>query len=316
MKYAITTVFTLLCTQAVVHAQAAPRDVVARFALTIEGQQAGTLNTVTGGTPVGTVVQQALPVGGAPKKHIGGVQYEPITFQVGVPLAPVLQQWIASTLRGEGVTHGGAVIGYDTQRREVQRRNFSFALISKVTFPTLDASNPEPGLVSVVVVPERVEIARGSGAVAAVEQTRQKSFVSSNFRLELDGIDTSRVSKIDSFTIQQKLAPQPMGGVRDPGLEPAAVEIPNLTVTLSAHGLESWQAWFEEFVILGQNGDNREKSGRIVLLAPNLQDVLLELSLSNVGIYAMRQLNPENNDRSIAHFEAKLYVERIELTPK
>lgn len=59
----------------------------------------------------------------------------------------------------------------------------------------------------------------------------------------------------------------------------------------------------------------RSALGRIVFLAPNLQDVLLALSLSNVGIYAMRQLSPESNVRSIAQFEVKLYVERIELAP-
>jgi hypothetical protein len=215
-------------------------------------------------------------------------------------------------MRGEHRTAGGSIVGLDTQLTAVQERDFSNALITEVTFPTLDGSSKDPAYLTVVLAPERVEQVKPTGARIQIGP-RQKVLQSSNFRLEIDGLDTARVSKIDAFTVKQKIAVASIGIVREPQAESVALELSDLTVTFSASSADSWQRWFDEFVLQGQNDDSREKGGRLVLLGPNMQDELLVISFSNVGIFSLRQMNTQP-DAAIPQLEAKLYVERMDLS--
>ena len=59
----------------------------------------------------------------------------------------------------------------------------------------------------------------------------------------------------------------------------------------------------------GNASDKSERSGRLVLLGPNLKDELAEVRLHNLGIIALRSLG----EGSVSELEAELYVERLEL---
>ena len=77
-----------------------------------------------------------------------------------------------------------------------------------------------------------------------------------NFRLDSPGLDCTRVTKIDSFTVKQTF-PSVNGDVREPG----PLSFPNLTVTLSDQSAQTWQSWLNNFVIEGTTPTARRRPG-------------------------------------------------------
>ena len=299
-----------------VAAPASPTGVAARnFVLTIGGQQAGYLSSFKGGNAVGEVVKVTGPTSIA-KKHLANIHYEPITIEVGIGMSKPLSDWLVSMLRGTQAPTNGAVLVLDSQMKVVQELNFSAALITSVSFPKLDGSSKDAARVTLEITPNTVVTTKGSGAVVTTPSVKQKSSLESSFRFELDGLDTKRVTKIEAFTIKQKLLTEAVGGMRETIPKPGELEIPNIRVSFSAASLEPWTRWFEEFVLRGINDDRHEKQGRIVLLGPNLKDELLTLTLSNIGIFALREYQAAANNDAIGPVEADLYIERMELSAK
>ena len=94
--------------------------------------------------------------------------------------------------------------------------------------------------------------------------------------------------RVDALTVKQAV-------VRDDraGIVPAQLEFPNLKITLSQVGSETWFAWFDGFVIKGNNDESKEKNGSIALLSPDLKDELLRVDLFNLGIFAIGPRRPK-----------------------
>jgi hypothetical protein len=63
-------------------------------------------------------------------------------------------------------------------------------------------------------------------------------------------------------------------------------------------------------VVKGNAGDKSERSGRLLLLVPNLKDELARIESSNLGIIALR---PRASSAGASQLEAELYVERLAL---
>jgi phage tail-like protein len=298
-------------------ASAAPKRayVATSFVLEIGGETAGYMSSVSGGNAYANVVKQPSPASPIVKKHIGQTSTEPIAVQLGIGMGKPLYDWISSMLRGEPKRMDGAVVGVDTQLKAVHRLDFSGALLTEVTFPKLAAGSNDPALMSLVLTPEQTVLSKPSGSVVPAS-TKRKTVVASNFRFELEGLNSSRVTKIDAFTVRQKLVADSVGEFQEPSVSPSELEIPDLTVTLSANGSETWEQWFEEFIVQGKHDERYEKRGRIVVLGPDLREELLEIKLSNVGIFALRRLDTASNKEAVVQLEAKLYVESMELNVK
>jgi hypothetical protein len=110
------------------------------------------------------------------------------------------------------------------------------------------------------------------------------------------------VSQIDSFSV----GIETLGG----GAASTVVRVPDLRVTFSALDLAAWQAFFDDFVINGNNGPTKELTGRLELLTPDLSEVILAIELRHVGIFG---LAPVPADSAISRVVADLYVEEISL---
>jgi hypothetical protein len=179
------------------------------------------------------VVTQSLAPTLTQKKHLASYRFDPIKLEIGVGMGKGMLEWIESSMRAEHRRASGTLVGFDAQLTAVQQRNFANALITEVTLPKLDASSKESAYLTVIVAPESVEQVKLSGRRGSLSP-RQKVFVSSNFKLEIDGLDPARVSKIDAFGIKQKIAVDNIGLMREPQAQPIASELADLTVTLSA----------------------------------------------------------------------------------
>jgi len=139
--------------------------------------------------------------------------------------------------------------------------------------------------------------------------------MTSNFRIDIDGIPTTRVARIEPITIRMPLAGSPAAAA---GIHPekgpaGTLELPMLHLSVSRADAAAWRAWFEQFVVGGNNGQANEKNGSITLLAPDMKEALLVFNLYNIGIARLSEGPREANSEQIARLQAELYFERIEL---
>jgi hypothetical protein len=136
----------------------------------------------------------------------------------------------------------------------------------------------------------------------------------SNFKLTIDGLDCTKVNKIEALVVKQKLNESPIGENRDYQKEPGALEFPNLVVTLSESSAATWYDWFEDFVIRGNSADAQEKNGKLEYLSANLQDVLFTVEFKHVGIFKLEPDNGAQASDNLARLRAEMYVERMTFT--
>lgn len=285
--------------------------------LQLDGAAVGSVKSASGGDIVGSVVEERSAAGQGPKKRLGATAYEDIVLEVGLGLERPLYDWIAASWTGQVARKSGALVSHDTSMQAQGSREFDNALISEVTFPALNAAaGKEAGVLRIVLSPERVRSVPGSGSKASGVAGKEKAWVASNFRLELDGLDCKRVAAIESFSVKQTVAASTVGAGREVSKEPGKLSFGDLKISLSLAGAETWRKWHDDFVVRGKNDDKSEKNGRIVLLGANLKDELAEVKLLNAGIYALREGVAEGNRETLAQLEASLYVERMELSVK
>jgi hypothetical protein len=291
-----------------------PRAYVAsHFALELDTNPPEIVQDAQGGGFKADVIEFQQGNSSLIQKQLGTVAFNDIDVQIGLPQATPLLDWVAATWSKNYQRKNGAVVATDFNYEKKARREFFNALIGDVTIPTLDGSSKDAGYLTVTVAPEQIAHKVDSGKLQSATTSKQKLWMSANFRLELDGVDTTKVSKIDSFTVKQQIVEFREGEQRLPQRVPGKLEFPNLAVTFASASGPSWLSWFEDFVVNGINGDDNEKGGRIVFLAPNLKDELGSIDLFHVGIFQLDDgvFDPVNEPSAL--MRAYLYVERMKL---
>ena len=271
--------------------------------LVVQGVQCGFVNSADGGDAYGDVVEEKAGPDFYVKKHLGGVKYDEIRVQVGLGLTHDFYDWIAASWKQNYSRKDGSVITADVNFNAVSELDFFHALITEVAFPALDAASKDPFRLDVKFAPEFTRKKKGAGKVTAPKP--QKQSLVSSFRLELGGLPTAKVSRVEPFTVTQEIATDDIGDGRDIAKEPGKLDFPNLRVTLAAAGADPWIQWADDFIVQGKNDAGSEKNGAIVLLSPDLKTELGRVSLFGVGIFRLRRVQ--------AKLVADLYCERMEL---
>jgi hypothetical protein len=290
-----------------------PRSTPGSFALTLDGTQCGFVKSVDGGEITADVISEPAD-GGVVKKHIGQPKYEEFELRLGLAMARDVSDWIRDSWAANPVRKSGSVVAVDANLNAKSERQFVEALITETTLPALDAASKEPGLVTLKFAPELIKNVKVSGKVQGSVSKKQKQFLPSNFRFELDGLDCKKVTKIDSFTVKQQVVTNDIGERRIAERVPGRLEFPNLRVTMVEGNDQTWADWFEDFVVKGNNGDDKEKSGAIVFLSADDKNELGRVTLENVGIFALRR--EPVTDGQLARLVAELYCEQMEFTVK
>lgn len=287
--------------------------VAGNFMLVLDGVKCGFVKSIDGGAVTAEVVTEAVGSSHFSKKHLGRISYTPFVVQFGLSMAGEVRDWINASLSGKAIEKSGAIILADMNLMAVSQREFSHALITEVGIPALDGAAKETAYLTLKFAPEYTRTTKASGKVAAPLKTEQKLWLPSNFRLALDGLDCTRVSRVGAMTIKQSVATDEIGDARDFSREPAKIEFPNLTVTMAEASAQNWLDWFEDFVVKGNNDESKEKSGSISLLAADLTEELMRIDLFNVGIFRIGPDKAEANADQIATVTAHLYCERMAL---
>ncbi|MCH8063555.1 MAG: phage tail protein, partial [Chloroflexi bacterium] len=281
-----------------------------QFAVVLDGSSDLTvLRSVEGGVIVGEVAEQRLGPELLVKKHLSTISYEPFTMRIGMNMSKGFADWIEASFDGEPASENGTVIAANSNLHSLSEREFRDALISEVTFPTLDASSRDPAFLTVKLEPGRINYKSSAGDLNFDSSSSSKKWLASNFRVEIGDLPTSRVSKIDSFTWKQAIVKDEVGQFREPTLEPTAIEMPNITLTISTADIQPWLDWHKDFVIDGKASDADELTGAITFLGPDLEEELAVIELSNIGMVKLSLDQAEANKESVARFTVELYVE-------
>lgn len=271
--------------------------------LELNGVPVGALKSVSGGNAVADVVTERPGPSGVAGKHLANVRYEPIVLEVGASMAPefwaALQQWPTNK------PFNGAVLLGDFNQNIVKRLEFNNAIITEIGLPALDAAGREAFTIQVTLTPSFTKVVAGSGKAPTVGP-RTKTMTVNNFRLTIDGVDTTRVNKIDSFVLKQKVASNPVGEFRLKEPQTAAPEVGDLIFTVPEASASSLEKWFDSFVI---QGNREEKAGKIEMLGPDLKTVVFSISLRGLGIYRLAPEAVEAGKEAPRTIEARLYVE-------
>jgi phage tail-like protein len=290
--------------------------VAGNYHLVLDGVKCGFLKSVDGGAISAEVINEPAGPSYFVKKHIGQPKYQDFTLQVGFSMSKPIYDWIAESWRMNYQRKNGSVIVMDYTLTPKSERQFMQALITETTIPAMDGSSKEPAYMTVKFSPEIIRNVAASGNKAEYGEygkNEQKVFLPSSFKLEIDGLDCSKVTKIDSFTVKQSVVSDDIGDARDSAKEPGKLEFPNLKITISEVIAESWIAWHKDFVIEGNNDESREKNGMLTLLSPNGQKALARIKFYNLGIFTLQPEKAEANADQIKKVEVELYVERMEL---
>lgn len=279
--------------------------------LRLDGEDVGPLASARGGDAVAEVVRQPRPGGGV-RKHLGNVGYSDLELETDLTTLVALSDWVSAAWAGDARTRNGAVLTADVNLRVRAEREFFDARIREVAFPALDAAAKEPGRFGIRLRPGYTRDAKSSGTPLPVAPTKAKKWMASAFRLEIDGLDCGGVVRIDPFAVRQTLLEERVGIVRDPAVHVVPIDFPDLRVTISERGAESWAEWHRRFVVEGRSSDADEKRGAVVLLGPDLRAELGRIELSGVGIFALAAGGTDARD-GVRRFTADLYCERMEL---
>jgi hypothetical protein len=120
--------------------------------------------------------------------------------------------------------------------------------------------------------------------------------------MTLDGLDCSGVIAVDPITVQADLP--------EPGTQrKSKLVFPDLRLHLDADKADSFHEWFEDFVIAGNNDDDRERDGVISFLEP-LGETLAELRIYHAGIFRISDEPPVGGGPP--RLRVDLYCERLE----
>ncbi|HEY6227412.1 MAG TPA: phage tail protein [Verrucomicrobiae bacterium] len=276
---------------------------------------AGWIHSAEGGHAYADVVTEKQGPDGIVHKHLAGVKYEDIAITCGAGMSKAFFEWIQSTLQHKFERKDGAIVATDFNFNSMTVLKFSQALISEIGFPALDGSSKEAAKLTLKFSPELTEYKHTVGApiIDDPSDLKQKKWLVSNFRFKIDGLDESsnRVGKIEAITIKQKVVENPVGENRDFDTT-TSLDFSNLKITLPEHNAEDLFGWFEDFVIKGNDTQDKERTGTLEYLTPDLKTTLFALDFHQVGIFKLTpdDFTPDNSDK-LRKVSAEMYVEEI-----
>jgi hypothetical protein len=260
----------------------------------------GPLKAWQGGEPVGEVATDGT-VSGVVKKHIGDVHYRDIVLRMGLSLSQTIYTHIASMLNAIPQQLDGAIVMTDGEGKAKSKLVFADALITEVAFPALDAASSAAAFLDVTLAPAQTEMQPATGTYAL---PLQKAWLTKNFRLQIPGIDETKISQIGAFVVRQ---PAVNGHPSGP------LEVPDLSVVFAATSAAAWNTWAGSFLPGGSTGDNGERAGQLRYLSTTLAQTLSTVTLSGLGVVTLAPRGFVGGSGSILKIEATLYCEEIGL---
>ena len=271
------------------------------FTAEIAGMDAFLLKSFDGGVAVAMPATRTR-TNDYTDKSPGALKYEDAELRVGFSAPKPLWDWVSAFSTPSKPTSKEVVINaLDYTMTSKSRRQLGATTLSKVVFPGCDGSSKEPAYVTLDLTPTRFHEIAGTGKTTStlVGRSEQKTWLPSNFRLTIDGLDTSKVNKIEPITITHSAGGSP--------------DYSNLVITMSEVTSTSMKQWMNQVLDPVSKGAAvfQEKKGKLEFLSPDQAKVLLTLVFEGLGPVKLLLDKVEANADQIKRVTAELYVERI-----
>jgi hypothetical protein len=287
------------------------------FELLIDGHASTAfLKSVDGGFAKTQLVDE--PVGPVSQriKHTSVAEIEPFSIDFGISESNDILKWIQGSWRKTFSRRNGSISHADFNLKKTLEHEFREALITETSFPALDGAAKEPAYMKVKIQPEYVRLRKMTGdeRLKGAQGPKQKLWVASSFRLNIDGIDEAKyANKIEAFTIKQGIKKLYTGVERFPQVEPTKLEFPNIVGTISLEYADKLLEWQEQYIMKGRQDPSAQKTGSIEFLSPQRDKTLFNLNLYEVGLMSLQVLPSQANQDQIKRVKFELYVGRMDL---
>ena len=284
-----------------------------RFALDVGGYNVGFLKKFSGMAMEADIVANDLGPDNEQKKHVSNIKWTAGKATVGIGMGKGMYDWIRQSFDKSYSMKNGWLVSGDFNYKAQTRLDFEDALITEVVVPKLDGSSKDAAYFDVTFEPERVRWSKGGQEdIRSNIGVKQKAWLCSNFRFEMEPLPTSRVASIDSFTWKCAIAADQIGIHREPTKHPAKVTVPDLKVAISMADHHAWAEDARKWFVDGMHEDGNEYTGRIVFLGPDMKKELGDITLTHIGFKKFSKDDLEANSEKIARFQVELYVEKME----
>jgi hypothetical protein len=273
------------------------------------------IKSVEGGFAKANVTDEAIGADVYHVKHLSTREIEPFSVELGLSGCKSMLMWIQDSWNKKFNRRSGQVAHADFNKFGQFEHEFIDALIMETAFPSLDGSSREPGYLKVKFLPEQLKSRQVQTARILAEISPQQKMWSNNcFRMQLSGVDCSKVAKIDGFTIKQGVKAMHIGNTTYPELEPTKIEFPDLSVHIALAHSAGFKSWYDQ-TIAGVRDPQVEKTGAIEFLTPDLRQTIFTVKLYEVGIKGFTVNRSEGLQDAIKRAKMDLYVGRMELVP-
>lgn len=259
-----------------------------KFGMELDGQFAGWVESVAGGHAVADTVIEKVGSGQIQRKHIAGVKYEDVTINCGTGMSKSFYDWIkASFDNKQPVPKNGAIITADYNNKAHSRMEFFNGVVTEIGFPACDAGSKDPAKMTIKFAPESTRTTVANPGVSydggyKNNQTLQKKWLPSNFRLKIDGLDCTQVRKIEAVTAKFASGGNQVGAARlQSSMAPPA---PSSNLVITVPESRQLSQWYEDFVVRGDNRLEKQRNGMLEFLSPDLKESFFWLSFRNLAI--------------------------------
>lgn len=234
-------------------------------------------------------------------RRIARVECEPIDLTLSAAHATKL---VAPFLDESSKAFSGAIVTCGADGTPVQRMRFTNALVDSMTFGKLDGSSKASHAFEVRLRAESTESVAVTGEKPLVmPKDSSKPSLASAFKIEIPGLNGTRVATVEEFTVQRPPAAR--------GSLAKGLSISNIKLVVSVADRAGFENWHRETVLKRASSP---KTMTLSLLSPDMKTALFTLEGTNTGILALRDV-PRENDATVKRFEAELFVGQFKVLP-
>jgi hypothetical protein len=163
---------------------------------------AGWVFAFKGGSATGEVIFVPPSTPTEPRSHrIGGLKFEDITINFSTGTTKLFYDWVTSALQRNYITADGAILEVRLKSQVIGQLSVTNALITGISFPTLDQKASDESGMRITLTPESIARSTPGLTLSWTPSQPRKPRLVSNFRVLIDGLGCSGVSRVESITI-------------------------------------------------------------------------------------------------------------------
>ena len=236
--------------------------------------------------------------------QVPGTISEVITLHPTWMTAALYNNWLTPFLAGQHVPRTVKVLQVGPGGVISSAAEFLRVVPQEVGLPTLDAASKDPAKWTVKFSAPTARLTTPNTKVAPTPMVKPAPAVISNFRVAIDGIDCSRVSKVDAITIKPRTGPHAAeAGRTSPKTGPMTVS--NLVIQISSANDTPFRDWM-------MTTSKQLKNGSITLLKPN-QTPWGTLTLQGLAIAKVETVSTSHADQ-IKRTRIEMSVDGVQFT--